>query len=428
MNRITICIAISAAAAFGAGLLFGLHKLDFAVAAAIAAIISAAVAVRYTRRQRQSVGLMLGAVRNHDTTLRLHGDGSVIDAQLNEIAEILHDVRRQAYESECTYSTIFNRISAAVLVVDNAGFVRMINNAALRLFGVEVMPHLDTLARVDPRLPILLGNATHGSRINFSLPPSAELVITTTLEEIAGEPMKIFLADNIGAELQQAETESWVKLTRVLIHEITNSLTPIVSIARTLTDEHALSQEHQRGIDTIGLTARNLMEFVESFRTFSHTPQARPEPIELLPFLTAQIEAAQATISDGIRISLSVKPRDLMIYADPGMTARVITNIINNAAAALTDSENGSVMEGSEITITAGCDDAENVLIDIANNGEQISADNTSRIFTPFFSTRSNGQGIGLALCKQLMRAQSATITLLPYTHSPLTTFRLTFP
>lgn len=428
MNRCSIYIAASVAAAFGSGLLFGLHKVEISVTVAITAIIFATVAIRYTRRQRQSVELMLGAVRNHDTTLRLCGEDPVIDVQLNEIAGILHDVRRQAYESECTYSTIFNHISAAVMVVDSAGFVRMVNNAALRLFGVEVLPHIDVLARVDPSLPVLLGNASHGSRINFSIPSSAELVITASSGEIAGEPMKIFLADNISAELQQAETESWMKLTRVLIHEITNSLTPIVSIAHTLTDGHALAQEHQRGIDTIGLTARNLMEFVERFRTFSHTPKARSEPIELLPFLTGQVEAARTTISGDIRITLSVKPRDLMIYADPGMTARVITNIINNAAVALTDSETDSVREGAEIIIIAGCDDAENVLIDIANNGEQIPADNTSRIFTPFFSTRSNGQGIGLALCKQLMRAQSATITLLPYTHSPLTTFRLTFP
>lgn len=421
MTRITIGVIIMATA-YGLSGWFACRGIwDGFTAAMIVAVALVCYLCRQFFRERKRVGILLEAVKNHDSSMRFSGRDAAVDSQLNEISEILHDERMKAHAGELAYRMIINNIHAAVIVCNAEGFVKIVNRAALEMFGVEVLSHIENLGRIDERLPKQLLNALPGERLRFNLPSAAKIIMLVGEATIGDENLRIFVGEDINVELQGSEIESWSKLTRVLIHEITNSLTPIVSISSSMAADRSLSTEICRGLEAVKQTGEGLMEFVATFRNFSQRPTVNLEVFDVSLFLIDQAEIIRANLPENIELSVDVNPADLMMYADRQMTSRVISNIVNNAIKAIGDTK------GGEIRITAFVDTAQNVIIDIANNGEPIAEENVENIFTPFFTTHSDGHGIGLALCRTLMRSQSGLVSLLPRGVDGQTVFRLTF-
>ncbi len=421
MTRIAIGVIIMAAAFGASGWLACREIWDGFAATMVVAVAAVCYLWRQFVCERKRVGLLLETVKNHDSSMRFSGSDTIVDSQLNEIAEILHAERLKAHAGELAYRMIINNIHAAVIVCDAKGFVKIVNRAALEMFGLEVLSHIENLGRIDERLPQQLLTALPGERLRFNLPSAAKIIMLVGEAKVGDENLRIFVAEDINVELQGSETESWSKLTRVLIHEITNSLTPIVSISSSLAADRSLSPEICRGLEAVKQTGEGLMEFVATFRNFSQRPTANLEVFDVSPFLRAQAEIIRANLPENIELSLAVTPADLVIYADRQLTSRVISNIVNNAVKAIGDNA------GGEIRLTAFVDSAQNVIIDIANNGEPIAEENVENIFTPFFTTRTDGHGIGLALCRTLMRSQSGLVSLLPPGADGRTVFRLTF-
>lgn len=421
MTRIAIGVIIMAAAFCASGWLACREIWDGFAAAMIVAVSAVYYCCRQFVSERRRVGVLLKAVKNHDSSMRFSSGDAAVDSQLNEISEILHDERMKAHADELAYQMIINNIHAAVIVCNTKGFVKIVNRAALEMFGIEVLSHIENLGRIDERLPRQLLNALPGERLRFNLPSAAKIIMLVGEAKVSDENLRIFVAEDINVELQGSETESWSKLSRVLIHEITNSLTPIVSISSSLAADRSLSLEICRGLEAVKQTGEGLMEFVATFRNFSQRPTANLEVFDVNPFLRDQAEIIRTNLPENIELSVDVKPVDLMIYADRQMTSRVISNIVNNAVKAIGNAS------GGKITITAFVDPVQNVIIDIANNGEPIAEENVENIFTPFFTTHSDGHGIGLALCRTLMRSQSGLVSLLPPGADGRTVFRLTF-
>lgn len=421
MTRVVIGVIILAASFCASGWLACSGVWDGFAATTIVGVSAVWFVLRQFLHERKRVGLLLEAVKNHDSSMRFSGSDAAVDSQLNEIAEILHDERMKAHAGELAYRMIINNIHSAVIVCDAKGFVKIVNRAALEMFGVEVLSHIENLGRIDKRIPQQLLNALPGERLRFNLPSAAKIIMLVGEAKVGGENLRIFVAEDINVELQGSETESWARLTRVLIHEITNSLTPIVSISSSLGADRSLSPEICRGLEAVKQTGEGLMEFVATFRNFSQRPTANLEVFDVDQFLRNQAEILRANIPANIELSVSVNPPDMMMYADRQMTARVISNIVNNAVKAI-----GNAV-GGEISITSFVDSGQNVIIDIANNGEPIAEENIDNIFTPFFTTHTDGHGIGLALCRTLMRSQSGLVSLLPPGSGGRTVFRLTF-
>ncbi len=429
IERFLLPIALAASAAVSVWLFLTGHMLGGSVAAGVALALILRI-IRIMNRTDSQVTLLLDAVRNGDTSLRFSSHDTRVTRSLNEIASILHTVRKTAAESERTYSLILGAISAGVLVIDSKGYVSKVNEAALRLLGLEVLTHIDRLKAVSPDLPAMLTNASGGHRLHLTLPGGINtssprnVVIMTSEAVIAGEQLKIFVMDDIAGELESREIESWSKLTRVLVHEIINSLTPVTSISRTLLstpDTESLPPEIRKGLDTIGSMSEGLTDFVNSFRALTSPPRVNPTLMELRPFLEKMIMAARSAAPADIEIILAECDSELMVYADAALTGRVITNILSNAVSAVEG------IERPVITVRASCEPDDRVIIDIADNGPKIDPTTAESIFIPFFTTRPDGQGIGLPLCRQIMKAQGGSVTLLPYGESGLTVFRVAF-
>ena len=231
---------------------------------------------------------------------------------------------------------------------------------------------------------------------------------------LKNEELRIVSLNNINRELDEREIDAWLKLTRVLTHEIMNSLTPVTSISETLlTLPDVVSREMKQGLETICSTGKGLINFVNSYRQLTHIPQPNPSLFDVQPFLERMIHlASHHADNHNVTITLTHVDAELMLYADEQLLGQVVTNLLTNALQALETQVEG------EIKLQAYCDDQQGVVIEIINNGPKINTDEANQIFVPFFTTKANGCGIGLSLSRQIMRQCGGTLILMPYKKS----------
>lgn len=360
--------------------------------------VIAAVHVKMLRRYRRSVEKVrfaFDAMDNTDFSFNFPTDGDkytdkLLNLALNRIKNIMMAARDEALEREKYYELIINSVDTGILIVNSRGNVLQHNEAALRLLGVEILTHID---RVRDRL--------EDGRLSKHETPAV----------LKGKRVNIITISDINNELANQEVDSWIKLIRVLTHEIMNTVTPITSLSETLLRN---AQGEQRdGLETISKTGKELISFVESYRRFTHVPKPKPNLFYVRPFLQRMVALTER------QVQLSVEPADLMLYADEGLVAHVVTNVLKNAVQATTPEQ--------QITVTAYTDDKETVIIDITDNGGTIPDDVAQHIFVPFFTTKPQGSGIGLSLSRQIMRLSNGSITLKQDKQKGLVTFELAF-
>ncbi len=384
------------------------------------------------RQPMKNLGFLLDAIENDDTAVRFsevnHPPHTLqVNKALNRIAQILYSDKRSIAQREKYYELILDFVDTGIIILGQNGFIYQTNKAALRLLGLPVLTHTSQLSALYSALPNQFNHLSTDDRLQIDLNNGAEAVhlsLRVSSVTLKDEELRIVSLSNINRELDEREVDAWLKLTRVLTHEIMNSLTPVTSISETLLRlPDAKSPEMQQGLDTIATTSKGLINFVNSYRQLTHLPQPNPAVFEVRPFLERMIHLAthQSTFSE-VGIFLSRIDDDLMLYADEQLVGQVVTNLLNNALQAIGDNPKG------EIHLKAYCDEQQAVLIEVANNGPVISSEEATQIFVPFFTTKPDGCGIGLSLSRQIMRQCGGTLTLSPYRNDKqLTQFTLRF-
>ena len=223
------------------------------------------------------------------------------------------------------------------------------------------------------------------------------------------EHLRILALNDINIELDEKEIDSWIRLTRVLTHEIMNSVTPITSLSDTLLSMvKDKDEEISHGLQTISTTGKGLLSFVESYRKFTRIPTPEPSLFYLKAFIERMVELARhQNPCDTICFHTEI-PADLILHADENLISQVVINLLKNAVQAIGN------QPGGRIAIQAHCNDAEEVLIEIKNNGPAIPPEIAEHIFIPFFTTKERGSGIGLSISRQIMRLSGGSLTLIP--------------
>ena len=368
------------------------------IAIAITVAIAILGYVRLYRRYKRNVDkvrFMFDSIDNLDYTFKFpiedsEGEDRLVNQSLNRIKTVLRRSRDEALEREKYYEQIMDSVDTGIIVANQKGNVLQHNRAAMRLLGVDVLTHLD---QVRHRLD------------------DGRLSKRESAAVLKGRPVRIIALSDINSELANQEVDSWIKLTRVLTHEIMNTVTPITSLSQTLLRD--ASGEQREGLETISKTSRELIQFVESYRRFTHVPTPKPTLFYVKPFLERMAHLT------GRAVEIAIEPHDLMLYADEGLVAHVVTNVLKNATQAITPT--------GRIWVSAYCDEKEAVVIDISNDGELIPDDVAQHIFIPFFTTKKEGSGIGLSLSRQIMRLSGGSITLRQTKRPRTVTFRLMF-
>lgn len=365
---------------------------------------------RHYRRNIKKVIFLFDAIDNVDFSFNFPMQGvskndRILHQSLNRIKAFLQHTREEQMEREKYYEKILNIVDAGIMVVDSHDNVLQHNQAALRLLDTDVLTHLN---QVREKLK------------------DEHLSKHETATMIKDKPVRIIAISDVSHELSNQEIDSWIKLIRVLTHEIMNTITPVTSLSETLLKELGEKEENDLriGLETIHKTGTELLSFVNNYRRFTHVPQPQPSLFYVEPFLNRMAMLCNH------EVSIKVSPKDLLVYADESLIAHVVTNLLKNAVEAIKEKESTEVSEDKHafIRIKAYANEQEAIVIDVTNNAGIIPDDIAAHIFIPFFTTKKEGSGIGLSLSRQIMRVSGGTLSLHQNKEENTTTFRIVIP
>ncbi|MBR1509717.1 MAG: GHKL domain-containing protein [Bacteroidales bacterium] len=220
---------------------------------------------------------------------------------------------------------------------------------------------------------------------------------------------------------QAHEQDSWTKLIRVLTHEIMNTVSPISSLSDALSksmDENGHSDlDVKAGLDTISDSSKNLIKFVETYRQLSGVARPIRKAVDLKELMDGVIALnSEFAASCGAVCTYRPEEPDIIIYADEGQISQILINLIKNALQAGAKHIDISAMMGKD----------DDVIVQVANDGEPIPPSAQEQIFIPFYTTKKEGSGIGLSLARQIMRQHNGSIELLS-SDTSRTVFRMVF-
>ena len=393
------------------------YKQIVIIVVLLVAVVGYVRLYRHYRRNIKKVRFLFDAIDNGDfsfnfPTEKRNKEDKILHQSLNRIKLFLQHTREEQMEREKYYEQILNAVDTGIMVVDSQNNILQHNQAALRLLDTDVLTHLN---QIKGKLK------------------DEHLAKHETQAMLKDKHVRIIALSDVSHELSNQEVDSWIKLIRVLTHEIMNTITPVTSLSETLLKE--LDNEEQnaaepqpteqaklkQGLETIHKTGTELLAFVNNYRRFTHVPQPQPALFYVEPFLERMAMLCNH------EVEIAVTPKDLLAYADESLISHVVTNLLKNAVEAFNDLLSIPTTKPF-IRLHAYTNEQEAVIIDVSNNAGLIPDDIASHIFIPFFTTKPEGSGIGLSLSRQIMRVSGGSLSLSQDKTQGITTFRIVIP
>lgn len=373
---------------------------------------------RHYRRNIKKVTFLFDAIDNGDfsfnfPTEKRFKEDNILHQSLNRIKLFLQHTREEQMDREKYYEQILNAVDTGILVVDSHDNILQHNQAALRLLDTDVLTHMN---QVKGKLK------------------DEHLAKHETQAMLKDKHVRIIALSDVSHELSNQEVDSWIKLIRVLTHEIMNTITPVTSLSETLLTQVTEDKDLKQGLETIHKTGTELLAFVNNYRRFTHVPQPQPALFYVEPFLE------RMALLCNHEVEIEVSPKDLLVYADESLLSHVVTNLLKNAVEAFREKEREDKQECHSadlqtasskktfIRLQAYANAQESIIIDVSNNAGLIPEDVASHIFIPFFTTKPEGSGIGLSLSRQIMRVSGGSLSLYQDKAQGITTFRIITP
>jgi len=341
--------------------------------------------------------------------------------EFDRVQNIFKETRLAKEEQFHFFQTMLQNTNVGIVAYKDSGEVEFINNSAKKLLKIQFLKNINSLVDSGIETSKNLLKLKLGDKFTIKQIDQNEIVrlaVQVSKFNTQYNNYTLLSIQNIQMELNQKEIESWQKLIKVLTHEIMNSITPISSLASSLSNlfsksdnESNLSLENiedtRGGLDIIKRRSDGLLNFVEKYRSLTKIPQPKLESfaIESLFERIKKLLCSEFE-SRGIEFSTNVVPPPLKLTADPELIEQLLLNLIYNAIRALTNTMDPS------ITISASLSNNGRVEIKVIDNGPGISDAVKEQIFVPFYTTKEDGSGIGLSLSKQIMHLHGGDITV----------------
>lgn len=384
--------------------------LGGAVVAALTYIVTRAL-VR--RKIIGKIDFMSDALDSGESAFRYsedHWSDRRLNKSLNRLRSIFEAEKSDIRERERYFGIMLDHVQSGVIVIDGDK-IDYSNVIARGFLGMSDISSLRQIERISPELANAFRSASEvESKASLvSERGTVQFSISACTARLHGKDVSIVTFNDITREMENNESESWTRLIRVLTHEIMNTVTPIASLSSALSQNlDAYDTEDVRSaLGTISSSSEGLISFVQSYRSLTHIAAPVRKAFYLRDLVNDSVTIAQANWPSA-RVSYHELSEDIILYADYGQISQVMNNLIKNAVQA----------GASDIDITASIDKRERTVINVANNGEPISETGREQIFVPFYTTKGgSGTGVGLSLCRQIIRLNGGTINLTSSTH-----------
>ncbi len=340
---------------------------------------------------------------------------------INDVMEAFRKARSEKEESWQYLNTVVQQVRTGILSFDHEGNIQLINANAKRYIGNTTIKNIRELIDSNPRLYYSINAVEAGKSTLYKESNELQITIQCTELRIRGVDIKLITLQNIQGELQKQEAEAWQNLTRVLRHEIMNSITPISSLTSTLREilEHDLKKKDDHfelndetttdlkdGLATIENRSKGLIKFIDAYREYT----SLPKPVFKTVLLKELVDKVATLMKEelkrtNIAFKVSCASDYLSIQADEEMIEQVLINLLKNAKEALHETANATL----ELKVYQQ-DNA--IKIDILDNGPGIIKEAIENIFVPFYTTKRSGSGIGLSLSRQIMQLHNGSISV----------------
>ena len=357
-----------------------------------------------------------------------------LNESFNEVLEAFRKARSEKEEHLQYLNTVVKHVETGLISFDQNGNVELVNTAAHRLLKVS---QIQSLFDLDTRLPELrdtLEKLEIGEKTLIRNPINEELAVQATEIRLKGKTYKLVSIHNIQAELQKKELEAWQNLTKVLRHEIMNSITPISSLTSTLKDivEEELSMEDEpvhpetledikEALVTIESRSHALVRFVNAYKDFTQVPKPKFDLVSVKDLIYQVYNLMKAeVVNRNVDVSFNIKNEKLKITADDELIEMVLINLLKNAIQAV------EKQDDAKVKLVSDTDENNHVIIKVIDNGPGIIPEALERIFIPFYTTKKEGSGIGLAWSRQILQKHKGSLTVQSEPHVE-TAFILTF-
>ena len=355
--------------------------------------------------------------------------GASFDSLRNNMQEVLNNMKKIRQEKEIQFNYLKNviqHIGIAILVFNNKNKIEFYNHALKKLFQVSNLTSINNLEKISPKLANKIISLKNHQRslIKFSYNEIYyQLIIYSTKFIVDNKKITIVSLQNIHSELEQQEFLSWQKLIRVLRHEIMNSITPIASLSSSLNlalqnfqnktkkiiiDDSIKNElkDIKTSVQTIEKRSKGLIHFVDKYRNLSKIDMPDFNKIEVVKLFNNLRNLFQKEFDNNkIQFKIEIFPSNLTILADYNLLEQVFVNLIKNSINALKNSHNKKIQLKA-----VGIENS--TVLKLCDNGCGIKKDVLTKVFVPFFTTKHNGSGIGLSICKQIMLLHKGRITV----------------
>ena len=424
--RVVVRLLLIASAMGGAGVLIGrASSVDAMASSYVGAALLAGLAVglgaglvRAVERPARDLKRFLEGIRYDDFSQRFGSGTGLLGALGNafeEVNDAFRQVRAEREEQSQYLQAVVRHVGVALVAYRDDGAITLFNPSARRTLGVPRPRSLDSLSSRAPEVAQALRDVQVGDRVLIRLDrdgKTLELVAYATRFNAGSITHTLVSLQDIREELEARELEAWQQLTRVLTHEITNSVAPIASLAGTALTRLSASPDDvlqgvRESLETIERRSRHLVSFVESYRSLARLPQPSAEVISAAELLGDVATLFRTTAAErGVTVTTHVDPERFELVADPELIEQALVNLVLNAIEAL--GEHG----GGTVQVRASPSAGGRAVLEVADDGPGLLPEVQDRIFVPFFSTKSGGSGIGLSLAHRIARLHGGSLTV----------------
>jgi two-component system nitrogen regulation sensor histidine kinase NtrY len=344
-----------------------------------------------------------------------------LNIAFNEVLEAFRKARSEKEEHWQYLNSVVQQVRTGILSYDIDGNVQLMNANAKRFMGVTSIKNIKELIQINPKLYHAVNSVEAGKSELYKSGNDLYLTIQSTELRIRGIDVKLITLQNIQPELQKQELEAWQNLTRVLRHEIMNSITPISSLTSTLREilDHDMvrkeshyelkdegAEDLREGLSTIENRSKGLIKFIDAYREYTSLPKPKMSTIRIRDLIEKVAQLMKTELrKTKIDFHYEWSSEYLTIQADVEMIEQVLINLLKNAIEALSETENPKLR-------LIGRYDENMIKIEVIDNGPGIIKEALEHIFVPFYTTKRTGSGIGLSLSRQIMQMHNGTLSV----------------